>query len=1033
MAIRHPLAAIPLLAIASAAVLAPSAAADEPPSATSLARRARALLSDRCFACHGPDSASRQADLRLDDGSSYIGDSDDALVVRGDPSASELVRRIRSDDEWEQMPPPDSHLSLTDDEITLLVRWVEQGARWADHWAFVPPDVALPDSASGNANASEPAHPVDAFVRRRLQQEGLEPNATADKSILLRRVTLDLTGLPPTTEELDAFLADQSPDAYERVVDRLLVSPRFGERMATDWLDAARYADTYGYQADRFRRVWPWRDWVVRAINDNLPYDEFLTWQLAGDQLPDATQEQRLATAFNRLHRETNEGGSIPAEFRAENVADRVNTVGAAVLGLTLECARCHDHKFDPISQRDYYAMAAYFDNTGELGLYSHFTDATPTPALDLSTTAQRKQLDELETRVRALEQQQHGIDARAVPAGEGLPEPPAPAGRYGFDELSDDEKLVGEPARIEGPGGRGSALSLDGENGWAGPPHAMDRSQPFSLSIWVRPASPEQSAVIVHRSQAWLDAAGRGYQITLDGGRPGAALVHFWPGDAIQVRAAEPLPAERWTHLALTYDGSSRAGGLRLYVNGRRAETETLHDSLTRTIRYAERDLAADKNVRLTVGHRFRDVGFKGGAVDELGVYTAELTPVEVASLAGLGESEVGAADWREHHLRRHTPAWTDARARLQHARLERDVLRDAIPQIATMADLPERRPSYLLERGAYDSPGEEVEPAPPAAIASDLTQQRGDRLGLARWVTSRENPLTARVAVNRFWQSLFGRGLVATPNDFGSQGAAPTHPDLLDWLAVRFVESGWDVKQLVRLIVTSETYRQSSVASPELREADPQNELLARGPSGRLSAEALRDSALAVGGLLVEQIGGPPVHPFQPPGLWEEKGAATYRRDAGPGSHRRSLYTIWKRTSPPPSMMTFDAADREVCTMRREATATPLQALVLLNDPQYVEAACGLAESVAGDALAERLENLWRRATSRAPTEAESAVLRRLYHEQLEYFQQDRHASATLLSVGDRGEADPDPEAAAMAATALAVLNHDAFVMKR
>ncbi|WP_425399407.1 DUF1553 domain-containing protein [Aeoliella sp.] len=1006
----------------------------------SLAREVRALLSDRCFACHGPDSNKREADLRLDVGADFIAapDSEDyTVVVAGEPDESELLRRIESGDPDEQMPPPEFKVTLTDQEKNLVRRWIAAGAPWQEHWAFATPDKATPPTPAFDGWGN---NAIDHFVAQRLKREELRPAAAAEKTTLLRRVTLDLTGVPPTIAEIDAFLADESPDAYQRVVDRLLASPRFGERLAVDWLDAARYSDTYGYQNDRFRRVWPWRDWVIKSLNDNLPYDEFITWQMAGDLLPESSREQRLATAFCRLHRETNEGGSLPEEFRAENVADRTNTLGAAVLGLTLECARCHDHKFDPVSQKDYYQLFAFFNNTGELGLYSHFTDAVPTPALELPTTDQAAELARLEARVAEAEQQ---VDAAGQAANETHLEggPPAvtlptPVGFYDMETLRDGESWVGRPKAIAGAVGRG--IELDGDNGWTGPTHAFERCDPFTLSIWVRPAVEQQSCVVVHRSQAWLDACGRGYQIVLDQGRAAFSLVHFWPGDAINVVAQEPLPLNEWTQLVVTYDGSSRAAGVRMYVNGTEASTQATHDSLTRTIRYVAGDIASDEHVRLAVGQRFRDTGFRGGAVDDLHVYDQQLTALEVHKLCGRSSEEASKSEWLAHTLAWQNPDYSEAVGQLTEARRERDRLRDQIHQIAVMQDQVSLGETHLLERGAYNAPGEVVQASTLSMIAPDLPVGPPNRLGLAEWLTHPEHPLTSRVAVNRFWQSIFGRGLVSTANDFGSQGASPTHPELLDWLAVEFVESGWDVKALVRLMVTSATYRQSSRADAELLERDPENELLARGPSGRLSAEMIRDAALASSGLLFEQLGGAPAHPFQPAGLWEEKGAATYKRDHGAGSHRRSLYTVWKRTSPPPAMMSFDAADREVCTMQRQSTVTPLQALVLLNDPQHVEAACGLAYRIKDlklPSLDEQLAQLFRLVTSRHASDAELAILKQLHQDQRLYYADNPESAKQLLSVGDL----PEPEAAtaadmaALAAVAQAVLNHDAATMKR
>ena len=1004
-----------------------------------LAKQVRALLSDRCFACHGPDGTSREAGLRLDTQEGFqavaaLAD-DRKVVVPGDVAASELWTRVTSDDRHHLMPPPESNRSLSSDDLKLLQQWIEAGAPWTDHWAFVSPGrPELPPDDVWCTNQ------IDRFALQRMRSDGLDPSARAPREELIRRVTLDLTGLPPTLEEVDAFLADDSPAAFERVVDRLLASPRFGERMASDWLDLARYADTYGYQADRFRRVWPYRDWVIKAFNDNLPYDQFLTWQLAGDLLPDATQEQILATAFNRLHRQTNEGGSIPLEFRTAGVCDRTNTFGAAVLGLTFECARCHDHKFDPLSTRDYYQFYAFFNSIDELGLYSHFTDSCPTPTLWLDSQEQREQLRDLEQQIAELEQTCNRLatesleEFQAWRATADLKEVTQPRPTY-HARLDGDEPAVkrsGSPRSV--PGREGNGLLLDGENGFATTDtFAFDRHDAFSIGIWLKPGEELPRAVILHRSAAWLDAAGRGYQIMLEAGRPEVALVHFWPGNALAIRAASPLPIGEWSHVAFTYDGSCQSAGLRLFINGRQIETETMADCLDRSLRYIPGDLQGD-GLKVAVGNRFRDNGFRSGSVDELTIFDHELSTAEVARLAKADPNHADEA-LLPIYLREHAAPYQHAVEQLRALRQQRSKLIDSIPEIMAMRDLEQRRPAFVLRRGAYDAPGDPVEPNTPAAIGNDIPLERPDRLGLARWSTDPRNPLTARVAVNRLWYLMFGRGIVHPIDNFGSQGAAPTHPELLDWLAVEFVESGWDTKALIKQMVMSSTYRQTAVANTDLRNHDADNLLLARGPNHRLSAEMLRDAALSTSGLLVDQIGGPPVKPYQPPGLWQEKGGGKYNRDAGPGSHRRSLYTYWKLTSPPPAMMTFDAADREICVVQRQSTSTPLQALVLLNDPQFVEAAVGVSDrgwNLDAESLDDRLAYVFRLLLSRAPSTSEATVLRQLYDDQLARFDDAPDEAKGLLETGDFRPTcgEKDEHVAALAMVALAVMSHHGFV---
>ncbi len=1014
----------------------------------------RPILSDKCFKCHGPDTSNRKAGLRLDIKEGAFGESEsgEIPVVPGKPGQSELLRRITSDDESEQMPPRSVDQALSPAEIAILRRWIEQGADWQPHWSFLPP-VARPVPAV--KDDSWPRGPIDRFVLARLESEGLKPSPEADRERLIRRVTFDLTGLPPTLAEVDAFLADRAPGAYERLVDRLLASPRLGERMAVDWLDLARYADTYGYQADRYRATWPWRDWVVRAFNQDLPYDKFVTWQIAGDLQPNATREQILATAFNRHHRQTNEGGSIEEEFRAEYVSDRTNTFATAFLGLTFECARCHNHKYDAISQKEFYQISAFFSNIDEFGLYSHFTDATPTPTLSLTTPDRDRALTEAGARVRAAEDRLvRLVDSAETRArfetwwtSPKRPRDPVMTGLIGDFPLDAIERgkvinradpkksgSTSENPRMD-EGRVGSGLRFNGENNVTLPLGNFDRDQPFSLALWVQTPDFKDRAVILHRSMAWTDAGSRGYQLLIEDGKLSFGLIHFWPGNAIGIRARQPLPIGKWVHVAIAYDGSSRADGLTLYVNGKPADREVVRDQLTRNI-------TGGGNDHITVGQRFRDRGFKGGRVDEIRVFDRTITPIEAAQLFdGQALVEALRSGHRPgsyaYYLANFDTEYRKALGELSAVRKAKSALIDPVAEIMVMREMPVRRPTFVLKRGAYDAPGEQVEPGTPAALSAFDPSWPRNRRGLALWLTDPKHPLMARVAVNRWWQALFGRGIVATPEDFGSQGQLPTHPELLDWLARSFIDRGWDVKELVRSIVTSSVYRQSSEAAPELLARDPENTMLARGPRFRLPAEMLRDGALAMGGLLVETPGGPPVKPYQPAGLWEEKSGTVYQRDTGPGSHRRSLYTFWKRTSPPPAMLTFDATTREVCAVKRQTTATPLQALVLLNDPQYVEAARGLAERAfheGGSTIDDRAAFLFRLTTGRRPSPREVATLGGLYRDQLDEFRSGRSDAAKLLAVGDapRDPAIGVPEYAAMTVLSQALLNYEETVTR-
>lgn len=982
-------------------------------------RDVRPILSDRCYFCHGTDANQRKGDLRLDKREAAL-----EALAPGRPDESELMRRLLSDDPDEVMPPPESNLSVSAEEKAILRAWIAQGAEYQGHWAFQPvPSVAVtPEAVTASGGANE----IDALVAALLRDAELEFQPLAAPGRLLRRLNFDLTGLPPTLPELDAFEAAwtkagmdsaQRQAAVAAEVDRLLASPHFGERMAADWLDVARYADTFGYQADVTMNVWPWRDWVIRAFNQNLPFDQFITWQLAGDLLPHPTRDQRLATTFNRLHRQTNEGGSVNEEFRVEYVADRVETYGMAFLGLTLNCAKCHDHKYDPLTQRDYYSLFAYFQNIDESGLYSHFTDAIPTPALSLATPVQDQTLTLASAKVVRAEADLTLRRASRRPAfddwrrASAAPRPPASPwpdeiGRFSFDSIAnatvENAINAAEPGKVFDdvrltPGRHGQALRLSGENNvnfslggkWT-------RDDAFSVSLWIKSPEAFDRAVVFHRSKAWTDAASNGYELLIEEGRLSAALVHFWPGNALRVVAREPLPVGKWTHVVWSYDGSSRAAGLKLYVNGIETAVDVVRDALTKDINRGGED-------RLTIGQRFRDRGFKGGEVDELRLFARAVSPLEAAWLADVDPSRgsaVNEAAEFEHFLLAVDHDYRAALSGLREARQARSAAADHLPEIMTMRELDEPKPAFILARGAYDAPTEPVTARPPEFLSSITTDGRPDRLQLARWTVARENPLTARVIVNRLWQMFFGEGLVRTPEDFGVQGALPTHPELLDFLAARFMESGWDFKGLARLIVTSRAYLQESDVPSAVRARDPDNRLLSRGPAFRLGAEQIRDQALVASGLLDRAIGGPSVNPDQ--------------------ANRRSVYTFWKRTMPDVRMDLFDMAKREVCSARRPLTQTPLQALTLLNEPNFVAWARRLGETAAAEHPADddaALTSMFRRVTSLRPTDRQLAVLRPLLAEQSE------------LS-GQQGEA---ARLAGLHAVAQGLLSFDASVMKR
>lgn len=1025
------------------AFLLPAAAAAAVPDVIDFNFHVKPILSDRCFLCHGPDEKNRKAKLRLDrpdDAFKAVPDAGEGWqVIRpGDPAKSLLMARIASEDPDEVMPPPESHLTISADEREILRRWIAAGAAWSNHWAFqeVKAPAMPPVPAGGNA--------IDAFVAGRLAREGktLRPQAPPDR--LLRRASFALTGLPPSDELRTAAGSGDPATVLARAVDHLLAQPAYGERMAADWCDIARYADTYGYQTDRHRDVWPWRDWVIRAFNDNLPYDQFITWQIAGDLLEGASRDQRVATAFNRLHRQTNEGGSVEEEFRVEYVNDRVTTYGTAFLGLTLECSRCHDHKYDPVAMRDFYALSAFFQNIDESGLYSHFTDDTPTPALPLTTPDDDREIAALAEEVRKAEAEVARLrEARREafaqwPSSSGaVTAIPGELARFRFDELTKNEVKSDDPAQpFENPvlvaGREGKALQLDGENGVnlnAG--GGFTREQPFTVSLWMKTPDRKDRAVVFHRSRAWTDAASRGYQMLIEDGRLSAALIHFWPGNAICVQTREELPVGSWVHVAMVSDGSSRAAGLKIFVNGKAADCLTVKDHLTRNNHGGEAQ-------QITIGQRFRDRGFKGGEVDDFRVFARNLSALEIAALAGAATT-AGAADIYEYWLGAHDPAWQAAQKNLQEARSRLHARTDRIPALMVMEEMAEPRTTYVLQRGAYDARGEAVTADVPAALLGFDPAWPRNRLGLARWTTDRRQPLTARVVVNRLWAQMFGRGLVSTVEDFGNQGSLPSHPELLDFLAVQFMEGGWNVKALLRMMATSLTWAQESGGDAGLFRDDPENVLLARGPKFRLPAEMIRDAALASSGLLVNRLGGPGVRPYQPAGIWEEKGGGwSYQPDKGDGLYRRSLYTYWRRTAPPPAMETFDAAKREVCVARRQVTATPLQALVLMNDVQYLEAARVMAEDLVkthGDDSVALVRKAFARCLGRAPRDAEAALLTRFLAEQAEAFRAAPAAAASLAKAGSRAPAAGlDPVRVASTAMLVSTLfNHDEFVTLR
>jgi Protein of unknown function (DUF1553)/Protein of unknown function (DUF1549)/Planctomycete cytochrome C len=1148
-------------------------------------RNIRPILSNNCFKCHGPDSAAREADLRLDSrqGATALTEDGLAAIVPGDAAASELIRRITASDPDDRMPPAETKKELTNEEIALLRRWIDEGAKWQDHWAFIPPtEPTLPVVQL----TDWPINTIDTFVLARMEREGLSPSPIADRATLIRRLTFTLTGLPPTLEEIDAFQRDTAPGAYERVVDRLLASEHFGERMANDWLDAARYADTNGYHHDDFRTMWPWRDWVIQSFNDNKPYDVFTTEQLAGDLLENPTRDQIIATGFSRNHGISDEGGAIDAEYLVEYAADRVATTSTVFLGLTMECARCHDHKFDPISQEDYYSLFAFFNSVEEQGVpardparsfaYSP-TITAPSPEQEQSLESTTKEIEALRAQRDAPDSSEAQAQAQWEQARRtehkinwSLPEPVAATSSEGSDiAFLDDRsfKVTGKDpdtdihtitlktnetnlrllrldvfaeaengngsagravhgnavlsgidlqvqsltdptqaqtitftdawANHEQPNGDFDIHNIVGQptgEGWAINGHNVkgDRvalfvaDQPFGY-----PGGSQLTVRLHYESRYTKHVIGRARigvspaddaiaeslpLITRDWFRVGpfesktadeAFDTAFGPESTAYIAPDQPIKDtdKRWRHAPDVKDaqvfpltGERRAfyfgrtyftpvartlnaslgsdDAIRVYLNGNELLANNTRRGAAPDQDTVALNLAAGENtVVIKIVNDGGPAGFYFKATD-----TQPDAPIEIEPLAlidptlrsdSLNEALAFAYRFNKSPVYRALTEQIDALS------AQRAAIEKAIPVTMVMKERPEPKQTYVLMRGSYLAPDENrpVDRVAPPAIAPWPDNAPPNRLGLAQWIVSPDNPLTARVAVNRFWQTIFGTGIVKTSENFGSQSEWPSHPDLLDHLAITFIDSGWNTKALIKSYVMSATFRQSSNLTPTLIERDPENRLLARGPRKRLSAEMIRDQALAAAGLLQPNVGGPPVKPYQPPGLWAERAipssnTKTFVPDTGDKLYRRSMYTFWKRSAPPPQMATFDAPEREFCVVRRGVTNTPLQALILMNDETYIEASRVLAARVIYDAKPTnnqspdeaRIDMMFRLVTARHPSPKESAILLEALNNHKARYLQDESAATALLSYGQAPNPTEIPPAQLAAYTMLA-----------
>jgi hypothetical protein len=998
-------------------------------------RDVRPILSDACFACHGPDKKKRKAGLRLDvrDATVRAG----SVIVPGKAAESELYKRLLHSDARKRMPPKKSGKTLTAAQIAVLRQWIDEGAPYALHWAYVPPERAgLPKVK----NSTWPRNSIDHFILARLESAGLAPSAEADRTTLIRRVTFDLTGLPPTTEEVDAFLADRSATAYEKVVERLLKSPRYGEHMGRYWLDLARFGDTHGLHLDNYREMWPYRDWVIRAFNRNLPYDRFVTEQLAGDLLPGNKLDDLVATGFNRAHVTTSEGGSITEEIHVRNVNDRVETTGTVFLGLTIGCSRCHDHKYDPLTMKDFYSLSAFFNSLEGNPLDGNA--ARHPPVVKVPTPSQARTLAALEKKLEAARKAltdraativyDDALDAREseqpkradfVWIDDSLPPGAQPQtdGRKSTWTFVKEPKFSGAVALKHTHSGVGQHYFTGAKDGLK-----VGAGDKLFAQVYLDPTNPPKAIMLQWHTKTWLH---RAYW--------GENLIPFGRDNTTERRKLGPLPQTgKWVRLevpaaevglkpGMTITGwaFTQYGGTvvwdRAGINTEVPQAGAAFDTLAGWVR-AQRALAGAGR------------------------------PPEIQALVKLDRDKRTPAQQKQLRDYFVKTGWSKARETLAPLRnalatLEADRTKLDAQMAVTyiFRETATPRQAYILKRGEYDQHGTPVDRAVPAFLHRMPDRAPKNRLGLAQWVTSASNPLTARVAVNRYWQHVFGTGLVKTAEDFGVQGERPSHPELLDWLAVEFRESGWNIKRLMKLIVTSATYRQSARLTKDRREKDPANRLLSRGPRFRLDAEMLRDQALLVSGLLVEKLGGPSVKPPQPPGLWKAvafvgSNTMTFTPDRGADKvHRRSLYTFWKRTSPPPQMTTFDAPSREACMPRRERTNTPLQALLLLNEPQYVECSRGLAERVlkqGGKTDAQRIAYLFRRATCRAPDAKELTELTAALKDLRTEYVRDPAGAKKLIAIGEsRADDKLSPtELAAWTMLASTVLNLDEVLNK-
>jgi mono/diheme cytochrome c family protein len=1037
-----------LLAIAAALFVVPFAdvnvrAADNAPTYN---RDIRPILFDNCFACHGPDSASRKADLRIDVREAAI---ESAVLEPGKPDESEMLRRILSDDADEQMPPPSSHKKLTPEQKETVRRWIAAGAEYEPHWSLIAPQrAALPEVK----NKDWVRTPIDQFILAALEAKGLSPAPEADRRTLARRLSLDLTGLPPSPEVVERFVGDTSMDAYEKLVDEFLRSPHWGEHRGRYWLDAARYADTHGIHFDNFREVWVYRDWVINAFNKNMPFDQFTIEQLAGDLLPKATLDQKIASGFNRCNITTNEGGAINEEYLVLYTRDRTETFGQVWLASTVGCAVCHDHKFDPVSQKEFYELSAFFNNTTQAAMDGNIKD-TP-PILKVPMPADRERYSQIDGDIAAAK---HKVDERRNAARGDFDAWQASTGSESLAKSVPVDNLHFIATLSEG-NGRTAKVTVEGvardaalaeKTSWHSGPTSdralrtqgaaaefadvgdFDKDQAFTVAAWIKLPPNDGSGAIAARMDNTKNY--RGWDFWVQGRRVGTHIINAWPQDALKVVGKNQVPGNKWTHVAVSYDGSGKAAGVRIYYNGELQENLVENDTLKSTTR---------TNVPFKIGQRHTESPLANVTLQDLRIYKRALAPGEAQSLAKLARfagilakpvdqrTDAEKNDLYSWWLSNNDESFKTLSAEVAKVEQEKATIEARSTVASVMNERDAAAKAFILFRGDYDKRREEVKPNTPAALPAFSDDLPRNRMGLAKWVLRDDHPLTTRVTVNRFWQQLYGEGLVRTAGDFGIAGELPSDQALLDWMAVEFREGGWDVKKFFKLLVMSAAYRQAAITTPEKLDKDRDNRLVSRGPRFRMDAEMVRDYVLAASGLLVPKLGGPSVKPYQPEGVWEAvamigSNTRDYRQDTGENLYRRSMYTFWKRAAPPASMDIFNAPNRETCAVRRDRTNTPLQALTTMNDPQFVEAARRLAEKTlkdGGETDDAKFDYVAKRLVSRPLSEQELTIVRGSLAELSTYYQQKADDAKKLLAVGE-SKPDASLDAAKLAAWTMLV----------